>query len=236
MPRLMKWHPKTLGLLLDWTMVLCQKLLQHAQWPRFTSRPCTLLYRHFSVSEEPGSTEVLGLSDVEDIRSPPAKGLAALRINEGGNINRADLIGTVTELKLLARLSKPDSEWATLFLRTRIPILSTNDALDADYTTPAPADSATLAYLPFRMVNYYNRVHVFDRRLLPLVRRTKPGDRIFVTGFISYYKPTLSASSPEAAKYRKIGAVVAERLILLGPSNEPPEQEADVVEEAEDVI
>ncbi|VDL97662.1 unnamed protein product [Schistocephalus solidus] len=222
-------------------MVLCQTLLQYARWSRSISRPCTLLRRRFSALEEPGPAEVAELGDVEDVRSPPAKGLAALRINEGGNINRADLIGTVTELKLLARLSKPDSEWATVFLRTRIPILSTNDALDAD-CTKVPDESAMVTHLPFRMVNYHNRVHVFDRRLLPLVRRTKPGDRIFVTGFVSYYKPTLSASSPEVAQGRKIGAVVAERLILLGPSNEPlstasVQQEAGIVEvTAEDVL
>lgn len=40
------------------------------------------------------------LEDVLETRSPPAKGLAGLRVNEGGNINRADILGTVTELKV----------------------------------------------------------------------------------------------------------------------------------------
>ncbi len=93
-----------------------------------------------------------------------------------------------------------------MFVRTRIPVIS-----------KVAEDSDTVEY---RLCSHHNRVHVFDRRLLPLVRRTRPGDRIFVTGFISYYKPSLMSSPPEIAKVRKIGAVVAERLVLLGPSGE----------------
>ncbi|VDD82526.1 unnamed protein product [Mesocestoides corti] len=160
----------------------------------------------------PDST-ALDMPDVAETRSPPPKGLAALRINEGGNINRANLLGTVAELKLLDRLSKPEQQWATMFVRTRIPILANSYSSDA-------VDTEESNSVEYRLCTYYNRVHVFDRRLLPFVKRLRPGDRVFVTGFLSYYKPTLTSSPPEVAKVRKIGAVVAERLVLLGSSGE----------------
>ncbi|CDS36107.1 expressed protein [Echinococcus multilocularis] len=41
------------------------------------------------------------VTEVSEMRSPPLpKALSALRINEGGNINRADILGTVTDLKV----------------------------------------------------------------------------------------------------------------------------------------
>lgn len=101
-----------------------------------------------------------------------------------------------------------------MFVRTRIPILTKAHLPDSDTEDDGVAAGATANY---RSCTYYNRVHVFDRRLLPMVHRLRPGDRVFVTGFISYYKPNLSSTTPvEIARVRKIGAVVAERLVLLG--------------------
>lgn len=40
-------------------------------------------------------------ADVAEVRSPKVpKALSNLKINEGGNINRADILGTITELKV----------------------------------------------------------------------------------------------------------------------------------------
>ncbi|KAM7536428.1 hypothetical protein Aperf_G00000088689 [Anoplocephala perfoliata] len=170
-------------------------------------------------------------SDVTESRSPKVpKALSTLNINEGGNINRADILGTVTELKLLDRLSQPEKQWATLFVRTRIPMYSTSGEDDpaADHDNYEDSDVVG-GSINYQIRTYYNRVHVFDRRLLPLVKRLKSGDRIFVTGFVSYYKPTGISSPAEVAKVRKIGAVVAERLILLG-SSEHKEDESGVPE------
>ncbi len=54
------------------------------------------------VEPESPKFEVSGpdFGEVSELRSAPAKGLAALKVNEGGNINRADLIGTITEMKV----------------------------------------------------------------------------------------------------------------------------------------
>ena len=128
---------------------------------------------------------------------------------------------------MLDRLSQPEKRWATLFVRTRIPMLSANTE-DVEDLEPALNDDEIDAsdfergQIGYHMRTYYNRVHVFDRRLLPLVKRLRPGDRVFVTGFLSYYKPTLTSSPPGVAEVRKIGAVVAERLVLLGSSDEAP--------------
>lgn len=123
--------------------------------------------------------------------------------------------------QLLDRLSQPERQWATLFVRTRIPMYSTSgeDEIVANQGDYDDSD-AMGGSIGFQMRTYHNRVHVFDRRLLPLVKRLRPGDRIFVTGFLSYYKPIGTSSPSEVAKVRKIGAVVAERLILLGSSEQ----------------
>ncbi len=95
------------------------------------------------------------------------------------------------------RLSKPDQQWATLFVRSRTPMLRTDGG-----SPPSSPSDETEAEVTMRTCTNHNRVHVFDRRLLPLIRRTRPGDRIFVTGFISYYKPSMTSSPPEVVKVR----------------------------------
>ncbi|VDK22789.1 unnamed protein product [Taenia asiatica] len=167
------------------------------------------------------SDDFLDVTEVTEMRSPPLpRALSNLKINEGGNINRADILGTVTDLKMLDRLSQPEKQWATLFIRTRIPVLST--PLDDEEYSDSEVDESDKgdSRVTYHLRTYYNRVHVFHLRLLPLVKRLRPGDRVFVTGFLSYYKPSFTSSPTEVANVRKIGVVVAERLILLGPSNE----------------
>ena len=47
--------------------------------------------------------------DVTETRSSPLpKALSSLRINEGGNINRADILGTISELKVGSFNVKPN--------------------------------------------------------------------------------------------------------------------------------
>ncbi|VDN96754.1 unnamed protein product [Rodentolepis nana] len=204
---------------------------------RIVTVPRSLEFSHRGISSTNLADDTISdiTADVAEVRSPKVpKALSNLKINEGGNINRADILGTITELKLLDRLSQPEKQWATLFVRTRVPLLSTS----IDNHEPPSSESQQYpeaedlghvgGSIGFQMRTYHNRVHVFDRRLLPLVKRLKPGDRIFVTGFLSYYKPTGTSSSPEVAKLRKIGAVVAERLILLGSSSTQEDLEVDV--------
>nr|CDS25778.1 expressed protein [Hymenolepis microstoma] len=205
--------------------------------PRIVTTPRSLGFFHRGISSNYLVDNTVSdiTADVAEVRSPRVpKALSNLKINEGGNINRADILGTVTELKLLDRLSQPEKQWATLFIRTRVPLLSTsgnNHESPSSESQQYPEDEDlgnVGGTVGFQMRTYHNRVHVFDRRLLPLVKRLKPGDRIFVTGFLSYYKPTGTSSSPEVAKVRKIGAVVAERLILLGSSSTQEDLEDDV--------
>lgn len=127
---------------------------------------------------------------------------------------------------MLDRLSQPEKQWATLFVRTRTPVLSTplNDEYSDSEVDESDKDDSRVTY---RLRTYHNRVHVFHLRLLPLVKRLRPGDRVFVTGFLSYYKPNFTSSPTEVAKVRKIGVVVADRLILLGPSNEAINSETE---------
>ena len=133
---------------------------------------------------------------------------------------------------MLDRLSQPDKQWATLFVRTRIPMLSApiedEEGLDLEFKgDEIDVDNYERGRVGYHMRTYHNRVHVFDRRLLPLVKRLRPGDRVFVTGFLSYYKPSLTSSPAGVAEVRKIGAVVAERLILLGSSDGTPDSVTD---------
>ncbi|KAH9281878.1 hypothetical protein ECG_05119 [Echinococcus granulosus] len=168
------------------------------------------------------------VTEVSEIRSPPLpKALSTLKINEGGNINRADILGTVTDLKMLDRLSQPEKQWATLFIRTCTPVLSTplEDAECGEFEVDeTDKDDSRVTY---HLRTYHNRVHVFHLRLLPLVKRLRPGDRVFVTGFLSYYKPSFTSSPTDVAEVRKIGVVVAERLILLGSSEETMNSETE---------
>ncbi|KAM3183404.1 hypothetical protein ACTXT7_010413 [Hymenolepis weldensis] len=211
------------------------------QLPRFLSRivaapkSSAFSYRGISSGSLTDDTVPDITADVAEMRSPKVpKALSNLKINEGGNINRADILGTITELKLLDRLSQPEKQWATLFIRTRVPMFSTsnNDYKSSSSERQQCHEDEDLenvgGSVGYQMRTYHNRVHVFDRRLLPLVKRLKPGDRIFATGFLSYYKPTGTSSSPEVAKVRKIGAVVAERLILLGSSSTHGDVEDDI--------
>lgn len=64
-----------------------------------------------------GGCELLTTIDVAETRSPPPKGLAAMRVNEGGNINRADLLGTITELKV--GLFLPQKNVLVIICRTK---------------------------------------------------------------------------------------------------------------------
>ncbi|KAL5104900.1 hypothetical protein TcWFU_003582 [Taenia crassiceps] len=180
--------------------------------------PLSILPQSGVASASDGFPDV---TDITELRSPPLpKAFSNLKINEGGNINRADILGTVTDLKMLDRLSQPEKQWATLFIRTRTPVLST--PLDGEEYSDSEGDKSdrSVSRVTYHLRTYHNRVHVFHFRLLPLVKRLRPGDRVFVTGFLSYYKPSFTSSPTEVAKVRKIGAVVAERLILLGSSDE----------------
>ncbi|VDM33784.1 unnamed protein product [Hydatigera taeniaeformis] len=178
------------------------------------------------------------VTEITEMRSPPVpKTLSYLKINEGGNINRADILGTVTDVKvrlqihvhymMLDRLSQPGRQWATLFVRTRIPVLSTPLDDEECFDSEVDENERDASRVTYLLRTYHNRVHVFHLRLLPLVKRLRLGDRVFVTGFLSYYKPSFTSSPIEVAKVRKIGAVVAERLILLGSSNEAINSETE---------
>lgn len=77
-------------------------LLSRPLFLRFVSIPSTSL---LSILPQSGvasaSDDFPDAAEVSEMRSPPLpKALSKLQINEGGNINRADILGTVTDLKV----------------------------------------------------------------------------------------------------------------------------------------
>lgn len=129
--------------------------------------------------------------------------------------------------------SKPERDWAALFIRTRSmrklqlypdesasrkPVVSLIDAIETDTSSYMQPYSSTSV-----------RVHVFDPRILHNARRALVGDRLFVSGFLSYYKhpaagSTTSADSDSGKSAPKICALVAQRIVFMGsdPSEDAP--------------
>lgn len=156
------------------------------------------------------------------------------KVNQGGDINTACILGTVIGIKFFPLPSKPERDWAALFIRTRSmrksqlysdesashkPVVNLIDAMETDNTSPyiQPYSSTSV------------RVHVFDPRILHNARRALVGDRLFVSGFLSYYKhpaasSTSSADSDSGKSVPKICALVAQRIVFMGsdPSEDAP--------------
>ncbi|TPP61612.1 hypothetical protein FGIG_07828 [Fasciola gigantica] len=154
------------------------------------------------------------------------------KINQGGDINTVSLLGTVIGIKFFPMQSKPERDWAALFIRTRsmkklspetnesaphTPIVDLATAVDTSGSPFSRPYSSTSA-----------RVHVFDPRILHNARRAMVGDRLFVSGFLSYYKrpgtgDADSAGSDSGTFVPKICAVVAQRIVFMGQDPSEPE-------------
>ncbi|KER22319.1 hypothetical protein X801_04690 [Opisthorchis viverrini] len=140
-------------------------------------------------------------SDEAEIRNPldDEKSLVRnYRVRQGGDMNSIHILGTVTGIRFYPMQNKPERDWAAIFVRTRTPKISTS-----------PPDEAVL-------VSTSNRVHVFDYRVMNIARHLKLGDRLFVSGFLSYYKQPLADSAPVGAPVPKVCCVVAQRLVFMG--------------------
>ncbi|GAA52913.1 hypothetical protein CSKR_107157 [Clonorchis sinensis] len=120
------------------------------------------------------------------------------QIRQGGDINSVHILGTVAGIRFSPMQNKPEREWAVIFVRTRTPKIGTSSP-----------DEAVL-------MSTSNRVHVFDYRVMNTARHLKLGDRLFVSGFLSYYKQPLADSAPVGAPVPKVCCVVAQRLVFMG--------------------
>ncbi|CAL8081725.1 unnamed protein product [Calicophoron daubneyi] len=149
------------------------------------------------------------------------------KAGQGGDINLAIILGTVAGVKIFPMQSRPERDWAVLFLRTRslranVSGQEIDSALSSEDTVSANTENSVPSQ---RYKSISARVHVFDPRILPSVKRLKLGDRLFVSGFLSYYSRPGTDENKEKPLVNTC-AVVARRLLFMG-SGPPTDLEVD---------
>ncbi|CAH8869265.1 unnamed protein product [Trichobilharzia szidati] len=180
--------------------------------------PFRCTYGQFSVVPHIASTESPNTDEEPDI--PTDK----LKVFSASYINSVLLLGTVMGLKMFPMQSNPDRNWALLFLKTRmsklVPVLDTHPT---DDTLPNDS-SVTFRKIP---LSSSNRIHVFSPKLVSGLRDIKPGERLLVSGFLSYYQ-----SSKLDGKTNKQCCVTAQRIAHMGwsPDYQPDKTLEEVLE------
>ncbi|CAH8592402.1 unnamed protein product [Schistosoma turkestanicum] len=127
-------------------------------------------------------------------------------------VNSALLLGTVTGIKMFPMQSNPDRNWALIFLKTQLPkyISSENE----DLTETSHTNESDLKFKK-AWFSASNRVHVFNPKLVSALRDLKLGERLLVSGFLSYYQ-----SSKLDGKISRQCCVTAQRIAHMGWSND----------------
>lgn len=140
------------------------------------------------------------------------------------SVNSVTLLGTVIGIKTFPMQKAPDRNWTLIFLKTQSPrfINAENKYLTGTSDTDE-YDSK------FKMVwcSTSNRVHVFSPKLVSALRDVKLGERLLVTGFLSYYQ----SPKPDGTAQRNC-CVTAQRIAHMGWSNDYQSSEnlAEVLE------
>lgn len=134
--------------------------------------------------------------------------------------------------------SQPNREWTQLFVRTRTAINPAVDSVpsdesssDEEMTEHNDTDQSTREIRTHSTSS--SRVHIFNPRIAANTKRLKLGDRVFVSGFLSYYNHPLGNGDAdgnvsfkstfdgvEKHFHPRICAVIAQRLIFMGSTGE----------------
>ncbi|CAH8642424.1 unnamed protein product [Heterobilharzia americana] len=122
-------------------------------------------------------------------------------------INSVLLLGTVVGIKMFPMQNNPDRNWVLVFLRTRLSTFR-----EAEYAQPTSITDINEPTVMFKKtLSSSNRVHVFSPKLVNGLRDIKPGERLLVSGFLSYYQ-----SSKLDGKTTKQCCVTAQRIAHMG--------------------
>ncbi|CAH8613323.1 unnamed protein product [Heterobilharzia americana] len=154
--------------------------------------------KRFSVDPYGATTKSLSVSDQDsDITTDKLKAFSA------SYINSVLLLGTVVGIKMFPMQNNPDRNWVLVFLRTRLSTFR-----EAEYAQPTSITDINEPTVMFKKtLSSSNRVHVFSPKLVNGLRDIKPGERLLVSGFLSYYQ-----SSKLDGKTTKQCCVTAQRI------------------------
>ncbi|CAH8428970.1 unnamed protein product [Dicrocoelium dendriticum] len=174
------------------------------------------------------SPTITKLSDHEDelVDSMDSSGAAPetpgkkYKLSQGGDINSVQILGTNIGVRFFPMSSNPTREWGVMFVRTRMRRLR--------FT---PTDQSMEATENIKTSSC--RVHIFNPVVLARAKRLRLGDRVFITGYLSYYKRPSDLIVPGDSHVPKICAVVAQRLIQMGYA---PVDESSAAEDFQDML
>ncbi|KAK4475646.1 hypothetical protein MN116_000916 [Schistosoma mekongi] len=182
-------------------MILCRTDFSHqllrGRWLRFYQDS------HFSVvSPAVSSSSPVTGYQVSDLTSDKSKSFNT------SYVNSVLLLGTVMGIKMFPMQSNPDRNWALLFLRTRLPVFK---KIEDKELTETPDTNEFEPKFKQIWLSSSNRVHVFSPKLVCSLRDVKLGERLLVSGFLSYYQ-----SSKLDGKASRQCCVTAQRIAHMG--------------------
>ncbi|CAH8634500.1 unnamed protein product [Schistosoma curassoni] len=167
---------------------------------------------HYYVSNRYSVVPVTGLSEASVAGDQESETNSNKLKSLNFSVNSVTLLGTVIGIKTFPMQKTPDRNWTLIFLKTQSPryINAENKYL----TETSDADEYDLK---FKMVWYStsNRVHVFSPKLVCALRDVKLGERLLVTGFLSYYQ----SPKPDGTTQRNC-CVTAQRIAHMGWSSD----------------